>query len=116
MSDIQRFRHDRGMLFRDDGEYVLYRHHAKAIAEKDREIERLKGGWISVDDRLPGRGIQVLVLSPNEPEWEGHKPGPTIATGWLCSSYLGGFDTMHDLTKHYPITHWHPLPPEPTDD
>jgi hypothetical protein len=55
---IKRYRHwlgeeARHMVETFDGEYVLYTDHIAAIAEKDREIERLKETTIDVWIKVP---------------------------------------------------------------
>jgi len=52
---LQRWKmsHNNSMVTEPDGEWVEYKDHLAAIAEKDREIERLKETTIDVWIKVP---------------------------------------------------------------
>lgn len=73
-----------------DDAYILVEDHLK-------EVERLKGGWISVDDRLPELCNYYLVRIDLRPDCK-----HTDVQYWD-----DGFDEN--------VTHWMPLPEPPGD-
>ncbi len=72
--------------------------------------------WIPVEDRLPARGVQVLVYVPNArhskigmDEWDVHREAPV---GWSSHTIETGEGWQeHEFEE---VTHWAPLPPPPT--
>jgi hypothetical protein len=71
------------------------------------EIERLRGGWIPVSERLPEEEQEVLVwngggqcLKP----WQGHV---------LCEYRNGEWRESQESDLYPGITHWMPLPEPP---
>ena len=73
--------------------------------EKAPTIERPRGEWISVEDRLPDPFVTVLVNMPQE------KPLPTVNAGYISKDgeWVGG---MFKRDKDE-VTHWMPLPEAP---
>ena len=77
------------------------------IAELEAKLEALKNPWISVEDRLPDRDADVLVMT--------NKKGERVA----YQDEDGWFDSYSHLTfglhgeKHFKhnVTHWMPIPP-----
>jgi hypothetical protein len=86
-----------------------------------------RGGWVSVEERLPEQGHTVLVqhvddLYPISAYW---LPEDGVATGGLIKYSTihwhyegdGPEDTMDCAHKHHELyrapTHWMPLPPSP---
>ncbi len=68
-------------------------------------VERPRGEWISVEDRLPNPFETVLVHMPLE------KPLPTVHAGYISKDgeWVGGlFNRDKDE-----VTHWMPLPEAP---
>jgi len=49
-------------------EFLLVSQTAKALNEKDKRIAELERGWISVEDRLPDVGVNVLIYCANCPK------------------------------------------------
>jgi hypothetical protein len=72
------------------------------------ELSRLKGGWISVKDRLPGKFKNVLVISDK---------GRIRITCVDASGKLDEFEQVKGLIDKKDDdkkwTHWQPLPPAP---
>jgi hypothetical protein len=71
--------------------------------------------WASVKDRMPKKGVQVLLSAKDEPEYQGDNEF-IIDTGYLDIYSPSGFNTMHDLTKYMDITHWMPIPNPPEEE
>jgi hypothetical protein len=64
----------------------------------EHDVRYTRGGWISVDERLPEEGCNVLVCSPS-----GEK-----AIGWLYDDYH--WEVVTDYRRTWDVTHWMPLP------
>ena len=77
------------------------------IAELKSEVER--GGWISVDDRLPERIVpSVMAVLKNNSVMEMQYSPHT------CHWFKVG---LHDEYPDNPVTHWQPQPkPPPSED
>ena len=58
-------------------------------------------GWISVNERLPDDGVDVIVIADSR----------NIGFAW--HDYRGWYDSNHGWIKISKITHWHPLPEPP---
>lgn len=59
--------------------------------------------WINVNDRLPERGIEVLVA--------GQKPGVTLA---FIAIWTGdGWNSCDEAFDGYKVTHWMAIPELP---
>lgn len=72
--------------------------------------------WISVDDRLPELGVEVLVYKPASKwgkiqfdTWDEQHEAPL---SWSSATIPTGFG-WNDTDDFYDITHWMPLPPPP---
>ena len=74
------------------------------LSRLQAENERLRKSmeWISVDDRLPDHFDDVLVICKDRECWVTHHE---YGQWWRT-----GIDELKD------VTHWMPLPPEPTDE
>lgn len=79
----------------------------KEYIERQPTVERLRGEWISVEERLPDPFVTVLVHMPQE------KPLPTVHAGYISKDgeWVGG---MFKRDKDE-VTHWMPLPEAPDD-
>lgn len=62
--------------------------------------------WISIEDIQPGRDIEVLCLCRRNDGGVAHEVASLGSCGWTSSSSDG-------YVRHT-ITHWLPIPPEPT--
>jgi len=84
--------------------------HIKAMDELQQENERLKQGWIIVDDRLPEDMFYVLVrtVSGRIITATYVVDEPNLERYWhLSDGELLDFDF---------VTHWQPLPQPPSED
>lgn len=71
-------------------------------------IERDKGKWISVEDRLPEAGQETLIRIPVCERFNienGKYKGDGVWVGAWCDRRGNG--------QHYKVSHWMPKPPEP---
>ena len=74
------------------------------LAKANAEVEQLKSlhGWVSVDERLPNDGDQVLIYI-----------GSQISVAEKCKVF-GFIDAIErDAYRCDMITHWMPLPTPP---
>jgi len=67
-----------------------------------KELHELRGGWISVDERLPERGKHVLVVEDGN-----------VTMNYIPYAIRDGEPVMRFAHGHDYITHWRPLPPAP---
>lgn len=73
---------------------------AEAIAAWNRRAGQHVPGWVSVKDRMPGEGIQVLCT---DGKYVG--TGDYVAQGW-------GIDPPWEVDAEA-VTHWQPFPAAP---
>lgn len=86
---------------------VIERKQVECLIEEAPTVERPRGKWISVEERLPAPFVTVLVHMPLE------KPLPTVHAGYISKDgeWVGG---MFKRDKDE-VTHWMPLPEAPAD-
>jgi len=85
---------------------VEYCHSARkqsdhVIRSLEAEVERLRGGWISVDDRLPNERQQVLTCDVYDRIYH-------------CTYIKYNFKLKFHCDDHSKVTHWQPLPQPPS--
>lgn len=67
------------------------------------EIEQLRAGWVSVEDRLPPEGVRVIAYAPPYGAGSAHIEADT-----------GNWNLHFSLQQTAPA-HWMPLPEPPTN-
>ena len=73
----------------------------RSLAEAASEIDSLRSGWVSVEDRLPEEGILVLTKS-----WDGLQFARRIDSSWVDTNDLRWLDTS--------VSYWISVPPIPS--
>lgn len=63
--------------------------------------------WISVEDRLPEIGPEVLIIEELKHHLEGYPPTQVLFLGYRSA---GGWFTDNDESLGHKVTHWMPLP------
>lgn len=70
--------------------------------------------WISVDERLPGLGAEVLIFPPpSEYILTGHCRDREGVTEWWYGDYERNFGRVEYGLGTEHVTHWMPLPADP---
>lgn len=77
--------------------------------------------WVSVEDRMPDPGEEVLVFAVSN---DGYRSATIEKAEWgYTMRHLNKFSTYVDwkspwpyFFKNYTITHWMPLPDPPQED
>lgn len=100
-------------------------------SETAQVVQDLAGGWVDVHDRLPDRGVDVLVTwtvpgRDRQPvdtgslvrapmDWPSGQPRPSGPVGdvWLCGGTGGNGSRL--VMPGAEVTHWRPLPAAPAD-
>lgn len=75
------------------------------IPEIKAIISLLKGGWVSVKERLPERGETIFFATEY-----GY-----VTQGFLAYDIDGVWVESFTTTEYANVTHWMPLPPNPTE-
>jgi hypothetical protein len=72
----------------------------RAAAPSPAVQQPAEGGWVSVDERLPEAGAQVLIYTP----------GTRTFKVWIDERYDGGWNDWNDKE----VSHWMAIPAAPT--
>lgn len=97
--------------------------YSRAVSILEDALELLKGGWISVKDRLPdAAGYECLVCAVNENYNQTHVFTAHTGygePGWWTSNvhYMSRAKSPSDNSLHsaLKVTHWMPLPEPPKE-
>jgi hypothetical protein len=84
------------------------------LAELKAEVERLRNGWISVDDAEPKESETVLVIGVKQSELSQDQYEPSIGlVMWGHKEWSECVDTCHYGVWYTKISHWQSLPNPP---
>lgn len=100
-----------------------------AVSALSAKEEKLSGGWISVEDRLPEDDQEVILCTRETETYGKHREKKKIYKNiyigyfdgyeWL-TSYCHGCEYIFRMNEKYPdetieVTHWMPLPCPPRE-
>lgn len=78
----------------------------------------MKAEWISVDDRLPEDGVEVLIYISTDIVqayiWKGYWKGSTNVTDNMNDGYVHDRTICKQGSQFDFVTHWMPLPEAPS--